>query len=168
MPLGTDVVNRDGDLAVGLLAQLAAILVLDADGVLALLGVPRIVDHKDPLGTGEGLSHHRSVTMEYFLLVPGTLVDELLHGLFGIVDVAEFRREWNTFHHGLDALALAILDQTTKVDTTPRALGGVPEVVTEMVGIIPKPFQDFGRELWCEGFVHTIHTNKGAERFRII
>ena len=102
------------------------------------------------------------------MIVPGTLVDELLHGLFGIVEVAKFGRECNPSHHRLDALALTILDQTAEVDTTPRALGGVPEFVTEAFGVTLKPFQDFGSEFGCEGFVHTIHTNKAAERFRII
>ena len=84
MTVGTDVVDRDGDLAVGLLAQLATVLVLDADGVLALLGEPGIVDDKDALGIGEVLSHHGAVAVEDSLFVPRALVDELLHGLLGV------------------------------------------------------------------------------------
>lgn len=38
--------DRDGDLAVGQLAQRAAILIPRADGVLALLGKADIVDDK--------------------------------------------------------------------------------------------------------------------------
>ena len=101
--------------------------------------------------------------MEHLLFVPGALVDELLHGLFGIFDVAKSSREWNPVHHGFDALALAILEQTTKVDPTPTALGCV-----EVVGIIPKPFQDFGSELWYKYIFISIYANKAAGRFRII
>ena len=88
-PLGLDVVDRDGHLAVGLLAQLAAVLMLDADGVLALLGEAGIVDDEDPLGTGQGLSHHGAIALANLLLVPGALVDELLQGLLGVFDVEQ-------------------------------------------------------------------------------
>jgi hypothetical protein len=40
----------DGALAVGLLAQDPAVLSLDADGVLALFGVSRVVDDEEPSG----------------------------------------------------------------------------------------------------------------------
>ena len=164
MPLGADVVDRDGDLAVGLLAQLAAVLMLDADGVLALLGEAGIVDDEDPLGTGEGLSHHGAVAMEDPLFVPGALVDELLHGLFGIVDVARSSAGSGTrLDHGLDALALAVLEQAAEVDAAPGALGGVAEVVMEVLGVVPKPAEDFGSEFGCKGLVHTIHTNKATD-----
>src|SRR5262249_13241823 len=159
MPLGADIMDRDGDLAVGLLAQLAAILVLDADGVLPLLRAAGIVDEEDPSGTGESLSHHAPVAMEDLLFVPGALVDELLEGLFGVLDVEQFGREWDPIgsrDHGFDALAFAIADQAAEVDTAPGALGGMPEVVMEALGVIPQPFQDFRSEFWRKGSVHTI------------
>ena len=55
MTRGADVVDRGGDLAIGLLAQGAAILPLDADGMLALLGEAGVVEDEDPLGAGKGL-----------------------------------------------------------------------------------------------------------------
>src|SRR5204862_432593 len=58
MPVGADVVERAGDLAVGLLAQLAAVLVLDAAGVPARFGEAGVVDAKDPPGPREGLGPH--------------------------------------------------------------------------------------------------------------
>ena len=166
--MGTDIVDRDGDLAVGLLAQLAAVLAVHADGVLALLGGAGIVDDKDPLGAGEGLSHHAAVAMEDLLFVPGALVDALLQGLWGIFEVPEFSRERDPVHHGLNAFTLALLDQAAKVDAAPGALGLVAEVIAEQFGIIPKSFQDVARQFGGEGLVHTIHTNKAPGRFRII
>jgi hypothetical protein len=109
MPVETDIVERDSDLAVGLLAQLAAVWVLDVDGVLALLGEAGIVDDGDPLGTGESPGHHGEKAMKDLLVVPGALIDELLQGLIGIADREEFSREWDPADHGLDALAFAIL-----------------------------------------------------------
>jgi hypothetical protein len=61
--LGADVVDRDGHLRVGLLAQLAAVLTLHADGVLALLGEADIVDDEDPLGAGQGFGHHTAIAL---------------------------------------------------------------------------------------------------------
>src|SRR4051794_35379772 len=74
-------VGRDGDLAVGFLAQLAAVLTLDTDGVLALLGEAGIVDDEDPRGAGQGYGHDTAIAPKDLLLVPGALVDELLQGL---------------------------------------------------------------------------------------
>ena len=92
MPLGADVVDRDGDLAVGLLAQLAAVLMLDADGVLALLGEAGIVDDEDPLGTGEGLSHHGSIAMEHFCSSQGLWLTNCCRACSGSAMSQEFRR----------------------------------------------------------------------------
>jgi hypothetical protein len=47
---GRDIVDRDGALAVGLLAQRAAVLPLDADGVPALLREGRVVDDEEADG----------------------------------------------------------------------------------------------------------------------
>ena len=55
MARGADVMDGHGRLAIGLLAQGAAILALDADGVPALLGERDVVDEEDALGSGEGL-----------------------------------------------------------------------------------------------------------------
>src|SRR4029077_1884713 len=62
VPRGADVVDRDGDLAVGLLAELAAVLMLDADGVLALLGEAGIVDDVDAPGAGQGSGHDGTIS----------------------------------------------------------------------------------------------------------
>ena len=168
MPLGADVVERDGDLAVGLLAQLAAVLMLDADGVLPLLGEAGIVDDEDPLGAGEGPGHQRAIAMEDPLFVPGALIDELLQGLLGIAGREEFGREGDPADHGLDALAVAVLEQAAEIDAAPGALGLVAEVVAEELGVDPEPAEDLGSEFGRMGLVHTIHTNNAAEIVRKI
>ena len=53
VPPRADVMDRDGHLAVGLLAQGAAVLPLDADGVLALLGEGDIVEEEDAVGVAK-------------------------------------------------------------------------------------------------------------------
>src|SRR4051812_21081661 len=96
---GADVVHRRGDLAVGLLPQGAAILPLDADGMLALLGKAGVVEDEDPFGTGEGLGQVLAIALGEPLVVPGTLVDELLESLLGIFGV-ETRWERDTAGEG--------------------------------------------------------------------
>ena len=106
--------------------------------------------------------------MQDLLVVPGALVDELLQGLIGFLDVAEFGRQRDSAHHRLDALAFAILEQAAEVDAAPGALGLVAEFGLEGRGVDPEPFEDFGRQFGGEGLVHTLHTNKAPGRFRII
>ena len=139
VPLGTDGVDRDGDLAVGLLAQLAAILMLHAHGVLALLGEAGIVDDEDPLGAGQRSGHHAAISLPDRLLVPGALVDELLQGLFGVLDVQELRRPGDAGGHRFDALAFPIFEQAPEVDAAPGELAGVTVEVLKSFGIGTKP-----------------------------
>lgn len=56
MSLLADVMDRDGDLAVGSLARRASVLPLEADGVLALLGEAGVVDDEGAPRTGD-LAH---------------------------------------------------------------------------------------------------------------
>ena len=165
VPLGTDGVDRDGDLAVGLLAQLAAILMLHAHGVLALLGEAGIVDDKDPSRAGQGFGHHAAISLPDRLLVPGALVDELLQGLFGVLDVQELRRPGDAGGHRFDALAFPILEQSPEIDAAPGELSGVEEEVLEPPGIGAQPGEDFRGKFGGVGLVHTDHTNKAPKRF---
>src|SRR3954452_5739008 len=142
MSLGADVVDADGDLTVGLLAQGAAILPLDADGMLALLGEAGVVEDEDPLGAGEGLGQVLSIAPGESLVVPGALVDELLEGLLGVLGV-ETRRQGDACREGFDALALAVVEQPLEIDAAPGGLLLVGEVVAEDVGVIPEPVEDF-------------------------
>ena len=157
--------DRDGDLAVGLLAQLAAVLVLHAHGMPALLGEAGVIDDEDPPRAGEGLGHHGAIPVEDRLLVPGALVDELLQGLFGILDRQELGWERDPSDHWLDAFALAILQQPAEIDAAPGALCFVAKVVPEEIGVAPEPTQDFGGQFRCMSLVHTAHTNKSTGRF---
>src|SRR3954467_8820223 len=106
MAPGGGVVDADGALAVGLLAQRPAVLTLDADGVLALLGEGGVVDDEGGLGVGEGRGHVAAVASPDVLLVPVGLVDEVLEALVGVLD-PQLRWEVDTPDHRLDALALA-------------------------------------------------------------
>src|SRR6516164_286378 len=85
MAPGADVVDGDGDLAVGLLPQGATVLALHAHGVLALLGEAGVVDDEDALGAGERLGHAGAVAAQDGALVPRALANELLQRLFGVL-----------------------------------------------------------------------------------
>jgi hypothetical protein len=111
MALGADVMDADGALAIGLLALGAAVLALDADGMLALLGEGAVVDDEVPGGVGEGLGHDGAVAAPDGLLVSGTLAEELLEGLIGVGDV-ESHGQRDAIGDGFDALAVAVPDES--------------------------------------------------------
>src|SRR5206468_2227368 len=118
-----DVVDRGGDLAVGRLARGPAVLPLDADGELALLGEAGVVDDEDALGRGEGRGHGRAVSLPDGLLVPGALAEELLEGLVEVLDL-QAGREGDLAGEGLDALAVAVEEQALEVDAGVGGLAG--------------------------------------------
>src|SRR3954452_3859115 len=135
MSLGADVVDADGDLTVGLLAQGAAILPLHADGVLALLGESGVVEDEDALGAGEGLRQVWAVALAEPLLVPGALVDELLQGLLGVLD-RQIGGQDNASGQRLDALAFAVVEQPLEVEGAVGGLGLMTEVLAEELGVL--------------------------------
>ena len=166
MPPGADVVDRDGDLAVGLLAQLAAVLALHADGVLALLGEAGIVDDEDPLGAGEGLGHDASGSVwRTSCSSQGLWLTNCCRAWSGSLMSSSSGGPGDAGGHRFDALALAVLEQAAEVDAAPGALRLVPEVVAEQFGVVAKPFEDFGSQFGCVGLVHNDHTNKAADGF---
>jgi hypothetical protein len=71
-----------------------------------------------------------TVALGDLLLVPGAVVDELLKGLFGVLD-AVVGRERDAPGEGFDALAFAVLEQSVEVDAAPGGLGLVPVVLVE-------------------------------------
>jgi hypothetical protein len=107
--LGAALVDRHGALAVVLLAQRAAVLPLYPDGVLALLGESRVVDHEDAGGIGELLGHDGAVALPEGPLVPGALAEELLQRLVGVRDL-QAGRQGDAVGDRLGALAVAVLD----------------------------------------------------------
>ena len=135
MALGADVVGRDGDLAVGLLAQGPAVLALDGDGVAALLGEGDVVEEEDALGAGEGLSQVGAVAPEDLGLFPGALVDELLQGLLGVLALQTVG-QGDAAGERLDALALAVEQQPLQVDAGPQGGLGLREVRGEEGGVV--------------------------------
>jgi hypothetical protein len=158
---GADVVDRRGDLAIGLLPQGAAILPLDADGMLPLLGEAGVVEDEDPFGAGEGSSQVLAIAPDEHFVVPGALVDELLEGLLGILDV-QVRWESDTAGEGLDALTFAVLEQPLEINATPEGLPLMREVVAEYGGIILESVEDFRCQFRCVGLAHNDHTNNAA------
>src|SRR4051812_10035521 len=153
--LGADVVDTDGDLAVGLLAQRPAVLPLDADGELPLLGEAGIVDDEDALGTGEGPGQVLAVGSQDLLFVPGALVEELLEGLLGVLDL-QVGRQGDALGHRLDALALAVEEQSLEIDGAPPGLPWPGELISEEVGIVLEAVQDIGGEFRSRGLAHTV------------
>jgi hypothetical protein len=153
MTLGRGVMDADGALAVGLLAQGAAVLALDADGVLALLGEGGVVDDEDRLGVGEGVGHEAAIASPGDLLVPIGLVDEVLQALVGVLD-AELERQVDACDERLDALAFAVLEQAAEVDQRPVGLAAHGEVVAEGLGVGFEACEDSGVEGGGVGAVH--------------
>jgi hypothetical protein len=158
-------VDGDSDLAVGLLAQLPAVLMLHADGMLALFGEAGVIEDEDPLGAGQGWVHHRAVAAQDLLFVPGALVDELLQGLLGVLDVRQVQGQGDACGHRFDALALPVFEQSAEVDAAPGELRGVAIEVAKVSGVVVKPVEDFGGEFGREGLAHTDHTNKAPGGF---
>jgi hypothetical protein len=132
--------DGNSDLAVGLLAQCSAILSLNANGVFTLLGEGDVIEEEDAPGAGKGFGQVRAVSLEDLVLVPGTLVDELLEGLFGILGSKPFgkvdaMREW------LDGFPLAIEDQSLQVDPGPPSGLGLRKVLGKHSRVITQPIQ---------------------------
>jgi hypothetical protein len=144
--LGGDVVDGHGDLAVGLLAQGAAVLPLHADGVLALLGERDVVDEEDAVGGGERLGQAGAVAAEDLAFVPGALVDELLEGLLGVL-AGQPLRQGHAAGERLDALAVAVEQQPLQVDAGPAGGLGLREVVGKEGGVASQPVKDRRVEL---------------------
>ena len=81
MSLVRDVAEVDADLTVLDLAQAAAPLALDADGLLALLDEGGGVEDEDAVGLSQALADLAGEFGDEGLVVPGGLADELLEPL---------------------------------------------------------------------------------------
>ena len=147
---GTDVVDGDGDLAVGLLAPRTAVLPLDPDGVGSLLGEGDIIEEEDAVGTGERVGQVSPVAAEDGLLVPGTLIHELLQGLLG-VRTRQAVGQGDAAGQGLDGLALAVEEEPLEVDAGPAGGLGLGEVPGEQGRILTEAVEDGPSESWCVG-----------------
>src|SRR5262249_10976083 len=132
-----------------------AILSLNADGVLALLGKGDVIEEEEAFGTGKGFGQMCAVSLEDCVLVPGALVDELLESLFGILGSQSFgkadaMREW------FDGFAFAIENQSLQVDPGPASGLGLREVLGKHTSVITQPIQDSVVESRCIGFHVTL------------
>jgi len=154
-------VDADGDLAIGLLAQGAAVLALDADGALALLGEGDVVEDEEALGAGERAGQERPVAAQDGVVVPGALVDELLQGLVGVGD-SQGLGQGDAAGERLDALALAVEQQPLEVDAGPRGGPRPAEVGGEGSGVVGEPAEDLRGEFRGVG----LHASCYAPRTR--
>ncbi len=109
------IAGDDTGLAVGNLAERAAPLASDTDGVGALLGkVAAIEDQHAALSITEGLGDQLLVFLKHTLVIPATSRDELLHGL----DSTAFKSK----RHRLDRLALKLKQLSMQIGEGPFAL----------------------------------------------
>src|SRR5581483_4812650 len=150
MALGADVMHRDGDLAVGLLAQGTTVLALDADGVLTLFGERDIVKEEDALGTGEGRGEVGAVAAEDLLLIPGALVDELLEGLLGVL-AGQPLGQGDTAGERLDTFAFAVEQESLEINAGPAGGLGLREILSEEGGVVTETLEHSGREFGSVG-----------------
>ena len=98
------------------------------------------------------------------LVVPGAPAEELLEGLIG---VSHFRPvgEVDSAEDGLDALAVAIEQETISVGTTVSDLLWVFKVAPEPPGVVSLAVEDIGCEFGRVGSVNTATTNRPDESF---
>jgi hypothetical protein len=134
-------VDRDGHLAVGLLAERPAILPLDPDRVLPLLGEGHVVDQEHALGAGERPGQRRPVPAQDRSFVPRALVDELLEGLLGVL-AGQPGREGDAAGQRLDTLAVAVEQEPLEVDAGPGGRLGLGEVVGKQGGVVSEAVED--------------------------
>jgi hypothetical protein len=154
---GADVVDRDRDLAVGLLAQGPPVLPLHAHGVLPLFGEGDIVKEQDGLGVSEGLAPVGAVAAQDLALVPGALIDELRQGLLGVLAGQALRQDHSSGQR-LDALPLAIEQEALQVDAGPAGRLGLRKVCGEQRGVVAEAVEDGRIEFGSVG----LHTSLDA------
>src|SRR5262249_32656089 len=99
---------------------------------------------EDALGAGEGVGEPGAVAAQDPALVPGALVDELLEGLFGVL-AGQARGQADAAGQGLDALALAVEQESLEVDAGPGGRFGLWEIWGESPGVVAEPLQ--GRQI---------------------
>src|SRR5262249_54196426 len=99
---------------------------------------------EDALGAGEGVGEPGAVAAQDPALVPGALVDELLEGLFGVL-AGQARGQADAAGQGLDALALAVEQESLEVDAGPGGRFGLWGIWGESPGVVAEPLQ--GRQI---------------------
>jgi hypothetical protein len=102
-----------------------------------------------------------AISPDQRLVIPGTLIDELLECLLGVLRVQAVR-ELDAAGERFDTLALAVLEQSLEVNAVPESLFLVREVVPEEAGIILEPVEDFRGQFGRVGLAHNDHTNNAA------
>src|ERR1700722_9673895 len=145
---GADVVDGNGNLAVGFFPQRPTVLALHADGMRALLGEAGVVDDKDAFRVGECLGHAGTITTQDRLLVPGALIDELLQGLFGVL-TRQALRQGDATGEGFNALAFAVEQKSLQINTRPPSRFGLWKIIGEERRVIAKALKHSRIQFWC-------------------
>jgi hypothetical protein len=104
-----------------------------------LLRKPGIVDDNHSTRIGQRRRQESSIGAQHRLLVPWTLIDELLQRLHG---VAVPPRHVHPLCQWLNTLALAVQHQPLQVDAGPVAADDQPKVGHELRGILVQPCQN--------------------------
>ena len=146
--------QADGRLAVGLLAQGSAVLALHSDGVDARFGKGGVIEHEDPCRIGKTPGQEGAVATPHRPLLPGARTHELLQALVGVFGAGQSRRQAYPAAEGLDALALAVLEQPCQVHPAPGALTGMIEVGRKVGGVLLQAREHAGFQLRSKGAVH--------------
>ena len=123
---------RDCHLAIADLAERAAILALDADGLRALLGKAGVIDREDARAD----RHDRAQLGPHALGIPGRVRDEVLQRLI-------LTRSAQPPMHGLHRLPLAVIEQPVEILTGGLALRLAAEAGTEPIQELPQASQQF-------------------------
>ena len=149
---GRGVVQRQRDLAVVRLAQRAGVLPRNADGMATLLGKAGVVDDDHSAGIGKGLCQPPTIMLEHDLLIPRGLVDKSLQCLLGIPTPT---RHGYPPRQRLDALALAVHEQTLEINRRPARAGDDAEVTGELGDVVLQPFDNLRIQLHHRRARHT-------------
>ena len=128
--------QRDGDLAVILLAEVAAVLPGDADRMHAFLRNAGVVDHPaaDPAAPLDDRQHMGAHGGQQRVVGPVRLGDEMMQRLVRRLDTPRLHAR----RHRLDALAGAGQQQARAVGPERRCAVGVPERARQSLDIDAK------------------------------
>ncbi len=145
---GADVVDGDGDLAVDFLTQRSAILSLDANGVSPWFRERDVVEEENASRVSKRLSEMCPIATQDGLLIPRTLIDELLERLLGI-GTGQIFEERDSMGTWLDGFAFAVEQESLDVNPGPECRLGLRKVVCEQSGVVTKAIKNRRIKSWC-------------------
>jgi len=117
-----------------------------------LLGKAGVVDDDHSTGIGKGRCQPPTIMLEHDLLIPRGLVDKSLQCLLGIPTPT---RHGYPPRQRLDALALAVNEQTLEINRRPARAGDDAEVTRELGDVVLQPFDNLRIQLHHRRARHT-------------